>query len=52
MYEPVDRSAPATKGDLIDLENRLIEVIGDNETKLLQAFYSFRLEQPDSHGGN
>jgi hypothetical protein len=43
-----DRTAPATKGDLLDLGDRvnrrfeeLVELMRDNETKLLGAFYSF-----------
>jgi hypothetical protein len=52
MDEPLDRSAPATKGDVTDVEDRLradmkvredrlIEVLRDNETKLSKAFCSF-----------
>jgi hypothetical protein len=51
-----DRSHPATKGDLLDLEERidkkfdgklqdlkdeLIEAIRDNQTEVLKAFYGF-----------
>ena len=32
---------PATKADLNDLRDELIEVIRDTETKLLRAFYNF-----------
>jgi hypothetical protein len=36
-----DRNAPATKGDLAELEARLIEVIRDTQTETLKAFYGF-----------
>ncbi len=32
---------PATKKDLLELEERLTESLHDTETKLLRAFYSF-----------
>ena len=32
---------PATKADLVALEQRLTEAIRDNETHLLKAFYGF-----------
>lgn len=32
---------PATKADLNDLRDELIEVMRDTETKLLRAFYNF-----------
>jgi hypothetical protein len=52
MDEAIDRNAPATKGDLKDLEDRMdgklkdledrmVEMFRDMETKLLQGFYSF-----------
>lgn len=36
-----DRNAPATKGDLSDLRDELIEAIHDAQTELLKAFYGF-----------
>jgi hypothetical protein len=36
-----DRNAPATKGDLAELEARLTEVIRDAQTETLRAFYGF-----------
>jgi hypothetical protein len=36
-----DRNAPATKGDLAELEARLTEVIRDTQTGTLKAFYGF-----------
>jgi hypothetical protein len=36
-----NRSAPATKGDVLDLEERVMEAIHDIETRLLKAFYTF-----------
>ena len=32
---------PATKKDLLDLEQKFVEAIHDSETKLLRAFYSY-----------
>lgn len=37
----IDRNAPATKGDLLDLREELIETIHDSQTALLRAFYGF-----------
>ena len=36
-----DRSAPATKGDIADSEDRVMERLRDIETKLLNAFYGY-----------
>jgi hypothetical protein len=36
-----DRNAPATKGDLLDLKDRLIETMRDVQTETLKAFYGF-----------
>ena len=36
-----DRNAPATKGDLEDIEARLNERMRDMQTKLLKAFFGF-----------
>jgi hypothetical protein len=36
-----DRNAPATKGDLRETKDELIETIRDSETKLLKALYTF-----------
>ncbi len=36
-----DRNSPATKGDLADLKDDLIEVIRDSQTETLKAFYGF-----------
>lgn len=36
-----ERSKPATKGDLTDLEDRLVETIRDSQTEVLKAFYGF-----------
>jgi hypothetical protein len=36
-----DRNAPATKGDIADSEERVIERLRDIETKLLNAFYGY-----------
>jgi hypothetical protein len=36
-----DRNAPATKGDIADSEDRVMERLRDIETKLLQAFYGY-----------
>jgi uncharacterized protein involved in exopolysaccharide biosynthesis len=36
-----DRTAPATKGDLADAEERIVETLRDVETKLLNAFYGY-----------
>jgi hypothetical protein len=51
-----ERSAPATKGDLIDLEERLTESMRDIQTELLKAFYGFtqtvqaRFQEQDQTG--
>jgi hypothetical protein len=37
----IDRTAPATKGDLLDLKDELLEAFRDSQTELLKAFYSF-----------
>jgi hypothetical protein len=44
----IDRNAPATKGDLLDLRQEmlhmreeLVEAIHDSQTELLRAFYGF-----------
>lgn len=36
-----DPSASATKGDLIALEERLVEAFRDGQTEILKALYSF-----------
>jgi hypothetical protein len=36
-----DRNAPATKGDVADSEDRVMERLRDIETKLLNAFYGY-----------
>jgi len=36
-----DRNAPATKGDIADSEDRVMERLRDMETKLLNAFYGY-----------
>ena len=36
-----ERKAPATKGDVADLEERVMERLRDIETKLLGAFYGY-----------
>jgi hypothetical protein len=36
-----DRTAPATKGDIADSEDRVMERLRDIETKLLNAFYGY-----------
>jgi hypothetical protein len=36
-----DRNSPATKGDLADLKDELIESIRDIQTETLKAFYGF-----------
>jgi hypothetical protein len=36
-----DRNAPATKGDIADSEERVMERLRDVETKLLNAFYGY-----------
>ena len=36
-----DRNAPATKGDLLDLKDHLVEAIRDSQAEVLKAFYSF-----------
>lgn len=36
-----DRNAPATKGDIADSEDRVMERLRDIETKLLNAFYGY-----------
>ena len=36
-----DRNAPATKGDIADSEERVMERLRDIETKLLNAFYGY-----------
>jgi hypothetical protein len=36
-----DRNAPATKGDVTDSEDRVLERLRDIETKLLNAFYGY-----------
>jgi len=36
-----DPNAPATKGDVVALEERLTEAFRDVQTELLKAFYSF-----------
>jgi hypothetical protein len=42
-----DRNAPATKGDVLDLETRVMEAIHDSETRLLKAFYTFAGSEAD-----
>ena len=36
-----DRNVPATKGDIADSEDRVMERLRDIETKLLNAFYGY-----------
>lgn len=36
-----DRSIPATKGDVLDLKDQLVESFRDGQTELLTAFYGF-----------
>ena len=36
-----DPSAPATKGDLLDLKDEIREAIRDSQTEVLKAFYNF-----------
>jgi len=36
-----DRNAPATKGDIADSEDCVMERLRDMETKLLNAFYGY-----------
>jgi hypothetical protein len=36
-----DRNTPATKGDIEDLEARIIEPVRDAHTEVLKAFYGF-----------
>jgi hypothetical protein len=36
-----DRNAPATKGDIADSEDRVMERLRDIDTKLLNAFYGY-----------
>jgi hypothetical protein len=36
-----DRTAPATKGDIADSEDRVMVRLRDIETKLLNAFYGY-----------
>ena len=36
-----ERSAPATKGDLLELKDELIEAIRDNQTEILRSIYGF-----------
>jgi uncharacterized protein involved in exopolysaccharide biosynthesis len=36
-----DRTAPATKGDIVDAEEQIVEILRDVETKLLNAFYGY-----------
>ena len=36
-----ERSTPATKGDLIDVRDSLVEAIYDSKTEILKAFYGF-----------
>jgi len=36
-----DRDSPATKGDLADLRDELVEVFRDGQTETLKAFYGF-----------
>ena len=36
-----DRNAPATKGDIQDMKDELIETVRGIETKLLDAFYGY-----------
>jgi len=36
-----ERKAPATKGDIADSEERVMERLRDIETKLLGAFYAY-----------
>ena len=36
-----DRNAPATKGDIADSEDRVLERLRAIETKLLNAFYRY-----------
>ncbi len=36
-----DRNSPATKGDLADLKDELVEAIRDVQTETLKAFYGF-----------
>jgi hypothetical protein len=36
-----DRSQPATKGDLVELKDELLEAIRDNQTEILKGFYGF-----------
>lgn len=36
-----DRTTPATKGDLLDLRDELLEAIHDGQTAMLKAFYGF-----------
>jgi hypothetical protein len=36
-----DRNSPATKGDLADLKDELVEAVRDIQTETLKAFYGF-----------
>ncbi len=36
-----DRNSPATKGDVADLKDELVEAIRDSQTEVLKAFYRF-----------
>jgi hypothetical protein len=54
-----DSNAPATKGDIHQLRtemshqyNDLVERIADTETKLLQAFYTYRGIEPEARGSH
>ena len=43
-----DRNAPATKGDLADMEERVMERLRDIETKLLNVYGFARSDDKDS----
>jgi len=36
-----DRNAPATRGDVQDLKDELLEALRDGQTEMLKAFHSF-----------
>lgn len=37
----IGRNVPATKGDIRDLKDEVLEAFRDNQTELLKAFYSY-----------
>ena len=38
---PEDKNRPATKGDLEELENRLVEKMRDMQTEVLRVFHNW-----------